>query len=159
MANYIIDTNIIVSANKKAIHLSENQNLKSSSFLQDIYQNESDCISVDSFGLIFKEYFRYSNRSGQPGIGDAFAKWLWLNQYNNLFCEQVCITPLDNYHMDFLEFPHVDSLKNFDKSDKKFVAVAISSHNSPEICNSCDSDWKKYELELKKYNIKIHYII
>jgi hypothetical protein len=43
-----------------------------------------------------------------------------------------------------VEFPRDESLRCFDLSDRKFVAVARNSKNHPEIVNAVDSDWDSF---------------
>lgn len=155
MSNYVIDTNIIAAANGKATHIFKNDVIKCQQFLIKIFSKQRDCISIDSIGLIFREYFKYSSLSGKPGIGDSFLKWLFLNQANPDICESVCVNLINGSDSDFKEFPIDDDLKGFDRSDKKFVAVAIASKKSPKICNACDSDWNNYAETLNKHGVKI----
>ena len=113
-------------------------------------------LSIDSSGLIFKEYFNHASRSGQPGIGDYFAKWLWDNQWNTSVCEQVEITP--DSDREFAEFPVDEALKNFDRSDRKFAAVAVSSAFDAVICNATDSDWWNFKDAFAKVGIRIKFL-
>ena len=64
-------------------------------------------------------------------------------------CEQVVI----NKDADggYEKFPHDEDLRDFDHSDRKFVAVAVQSCNSPVILNATDSDWRKHRESLEKY--------
>ncbi len=63
----------------------------------------------------------------------------------------------DKYNKYYLDFPKDSDLKNFDKSDRKFVAVAIASKINPEIVNAVDSDWRECEVSLKKY-VKLKFL-
>ena len=91
MANrcFIIDTNIFIAANGMADHLTEQEMNKCKLFIGSLF--DSSIVSLDLQGEIFQEYFNYMNRSGQPGISDAFAKYLWDRQYNKHHCEIVNI--------------------------------------------------------------------
>ena len=100
MNSFIVDTNVLVVANGKYQKANEDDVFECQNFLIDIRKRQ---LSVDSSELIFKEYFTHASRSGQPGIGDAFAKWLWYNQWNPSICEQVTITT--HPEREFLEFP------------------------------------------------------
>ena len=94
---------------------------------------------LDDKGLIFKECQKRLNFSGQPGLGDAFFKWLWENQANPQHCRIVPVT----VHADrvFSEFPDDPRLSSFDLSDRKFVAVALASETGPQVLNAVDRDW------------------
>jgi len=103
--------------------------------------------------LILGEYRRNLSPSGQPGSGDAFFKWLWNNQGNHDHCRRVNITPHDN--RGFAEFPDDPELEPFDNDDRKFVAVALASHNAPPILNATDSDWWEHRVALEGHGIRI----
>jgi len=92
---------------------------------------------------------------GQPGSGDAFFKWVWDHQSTSR-CEQVLITQISEY--EFAEFPDSESLMNFDKSDRKFVAVALTHPQKPSIANAVDSDWREHEQALAEHGIKIDFL-
>ena len=94
---------------------------------------------VDDKQLIFKEYLNRLSLSGQPGLGDAFFKWLWENQANPKHCRIVPIT--DHSDRGFAQFPDDPRLNSFDLSDRKFVAVALASGVGPHVLNETDTDW------------------
>ncbi|MCX6582421.1 MAG: hypothetical protein NT166_19795 [Candidatus Aminicenantes bacterium] len=157
MNSYIIDTNVLVVANDKYDKAGFEDVFECQRFLIDIQKNEKR-LSVDSLGLIFNEYFNHARMAGQPGIGDAFVKWLWDNQGYESICEQVEITPDTDGTRGFLEFPGEKSLENFDWSDRKFVAVAVSSKFDALICNASDSDWWIFKKPLEKVGVKIKFL-
>lgn len=157
MDSCVIDTNVLIVANNKHKNAGFKDVFECQQFLINI-KKEGKHLSIDSLGLIFKEYFTHANRAGQPGVGDAFAKWFFLNQWDNSICEQVDITPDIDGTREFLEFPEDSSLTNFDRSDRKFVAVAISSKFDAIICNACDSDWWDFKETLEKFGVKIKFL-
>lgn len=156
MKSVVIETNVIAVANEMA------------------NQADSDCIAacidalhtaqkkrkvvIDSSQLLFQEYFKYANRSGQPRTGDAFIKWLSDNQANTKRVESVSITPHSNDPDNFNEFPSDPSLSAFDRSDRKFVAVALSSKRNPIILNAVDSDWWNFSNQLKNAGVSVRFL-
>ena len=114
-------------------------------------------VAVDAGGLCFEEYFRYANRSGQPGAGDAFVRWLWENHCHPN-CERVQITSKSGSANDFEEFPDDPDLSDFDPSDRKFVAIAKASSHNPTILNASDTDWWHHRKPLEKNGIKINFL-
>jgi hypothetical protein len=112
---------------------------------------------LDAGNLCFDEYFRYASRSGQSKAGDAFARWLWENQYSN-HCERVEITPIAGKAKHFVEFPDDPALSEFDPSDRKFVAIAKASRYKPTILNAADTDWWHHRKTLKKNGITIDFL-
>ena len=117
---------------------------------------ESQRLLVDELGLILDEYMRNLNISGQPGLGDAFFKFIWDNQANERHCRKVAATP--NSERGFDEFPDDPSLSQFDMDDRKFVAVAIASGSVPKILNASDTDWRDYRQELGRHGVEIEFL-
>ena len=114
-------------------------------------------VLIDDGGLILAEYRHYLSHRGQPGVGDAFFKWLWDNQANPEHCRKVEITYVDGSEMDFVEFPADADLRAFDRSDRKFVAVAIASGVNPPILNASDTDWHIFRAPLARY-VTVHFL-
>jgi hypothetical protein len=152
----VIDTNVLVVANKESEqagpdHVIACVNALLKTQLQQI-------VAIDSKNRILNEYFYHANRSGQPGMGDAFAKWLFENQGHLERCELVDITPKTNDPEDFVEFPDDPDLAAFDRSDRKFVAVSLASKNKPKILNATDSDWWIFRYPLKKHGVIVKFL-
>ena len=145
--NFVIDTNVLRAANGKADHLTEKEELICINFLENLKNNKFR-VSWDSAFLIYDEYAKHCNHRGFPGTGDIFFKWLYDNQGHSNICECVDITKNGD---TFEEFPNDLELERFDKSDHKFVAVAIKSNFSPTIVNASDSDWHNHREILSKY--------
>ncbi len=93
---------------------------------------------LDSGDEIFTEYRNNLCLSGQPGVGDTFAKWVHDNQWNASKVTRVRITKNgDSYD----EFPDHDGLTRFDNSDRKFIAVANAHPAKPPVLQATDSKW------------------
>ena len=148
---YIVDTNVFIAANGMADQLNEADIDKCRLFVCSLF--EDTVVSVDMRGEIFEEYFSHMNRSGQPGIGDAFVKHLWDRQCDKNVCEMVnVIKNKDGMYEHILE---KGGLLQFDKSDLKFIAVYFGSQNKVVICNACDSDWENNRELLQEYQINV----
>jgi hypothetical protein len=113
---------------------------------------------IDDQRLILEEYRQHLSPGGQPGPGDAFFKWLWDNQRNPRYCEQIAITPTDDNGQSFAEFPDDPLLVDFDHSDRKFVAVALASGECPPICNAADTDWWEFRQSLSRHGIEVRFL-
>jgi len=153
MPAVVIDTNVLVAANDKSEQAGPDCVLACVEALEDVRAHRLTL--VDSGLRIFDEYRRNASLAGQPGLGDAFLKWLWSNQANPRHCEQVPITPKDNDPQDFREFPNDPNLSRFDRSDRKFAAVALASGRQPEILNATDSDWWHFREHLEANGLQI----
>ena len=117
---------------------------------------ESQILILDDLGLILNEYRRNLNPSRQHGLGHALFIWIWDNQDNERHCRKVKVTPNDERGFD--EFPDDPRLLNFDRDDRKFVAVAIASGSAPKILNASDTDWRIHRQELERHGVEIEFI-
>jgi hypothetical protein len=115
-------------------------------------------VLLDERGLILDEYRQHLSPSGQPGPGDAFFKWLWYNQANPEHCRQVPVTPIDDAHRSFEEFPDDPDLTGFDRNDRKFVAVALGSGEQAPILNATDRDWWEHRAALLRHGVQIQFL-
>lgn len=156
MKAIVVETNVIAVANEMADHADMACVGACINALETAQDKRK--IVIDSGQILFSEYFRYANRAGQPGLGDAFVKWLWDNQANVRHCERVDITSLNNDPGNFAEFPDDPNLQGFDRSDRKFVAVALAGRRKPKIINAVDTDWWHYKDELRNYGITIQFL-
>jgi hypothetical protein len=117
------------------------------------------CIIVfDKQQRILSEYRKYLSPSGQPGPGDLFMKWVWTNQANPGHCDQVDITARDGDQEDFEEFPDDPSLADFDRADRKYVAVVLASQRRPKILNASDTDWWDYRVPLQNHGVRVDFL-
>lgn len=93
MGDVVVDTNVPMVANGRAGQASDACVEASIDRLLAVQAN--DFVWVDADGLILEEYSRHLAHRGQPGVGDAFFKWLWDNQAVEAHCRRVEITPTD----------------------------------------------------------------
>lgn len=148
----LVDTNVGVTANYKS-SASDECALACIQTLRAI--TERGHLVLDDIGLIFEEYRRNMSMSGQPGVGDVFLRWVHDNQYNTDRCTRVRITPENG---SFNEFPAEEALKDFDRSDRKFVAVAAAHGENPPILVACDKDYWIAREALSAAGIRIEFL-
>lgn len=115
-----------------------------------------DPVVIDDDQFILDEYRKHCSFSGQPGLGDAFFKWLWNRQADPRYCRQVHITP--DPTREFVEFPADQRLRNFDRSDRKFVAVALAAGDSPPVFNASDTDWWHAREVLGEHGVTVRFL-
>lgn len=156
MAEVIFDTNVPMVANGQAGQASPG--CVATCIDRLVASRFTDVVVVDDRGLIFDEYQRNLAHSGQPGTGDAFFKWLWDNQANELHCRRVPITPIYPDPRGYLEFPSDPQLATFDFADRKFVAVAVSAQTSPVIVNASDTDWWDARHTLAEHGVVVDFV-
>lgn len=147
----IIDTNVPLVANGKTEQASPECRLACTKRLSEVQQR--GIVVLDNGWHILREYQKKLNGRGQPGVGDAFLKWLLTNWANPKHCKLIAITPLSESkeETNFAEFPDDPLLMGFDPSDRKFVAVAMAHPEHPPILNATDTDWQIYHKALEKY--------
>lgn len=153
----VIDTNVAIVANCSYEAASVNCEERCIQALLDARDGDG-VILVDDKQLIFKEYRKHLSHAGQPGVGDAFFRWLWNNQANPACCRQVMITHADPEGRVFEEFPDSPDLSGFDRSDRKFVAVALVSEENPNILNATDSDWWEFREVLLRHGLRLEFL-
>lgn len=156
MGFFVIDTNVPVVANAKSEQADPECVIACIDALFGIREN--GIIILDDARLILQEYMHNLSMSGQPGAGDSFMKWVWDMQANEKHCKRVHITPGESDPTDFAEFPKDDRLQNFDPSDRKFVTVALTSGDHPEILNAVDSDWANHFDALTQAGLRIRFV-
>ena len=148
---YVVDTNVCVVANFNH----ENISCIRECVKALIKIKDSGRLVLDANGCILKEY--RNNKSDDPqDIGNHFIMWAHDNQYNLDYCERVELSSTDPACNEFFQFPGDPRLKKFDRSDRKFLAVAAASTNNPTIINATDSrSWWKYRHVLSSlgYNV------
>lgn len=152
----VMDTNVSIVANGKTPQAGDRCVETCISTLLEL--RERHRLLLDEQGLILDEYRRHLSPSGQPGVGDAFFKWLWSNQSNPEHCRQVPLTLMASGRREFEEFPDDPALAAFDPSDRKFVAVSIASGESAPILNAADSDWWQHREALSRHGVEIQFL-
>lgn len=152
----VMDTNVAIVANGRTSQAGDQCVGNCINALIEI--REQRRVLLDDRGLILEEYRRNLSPSGQPGPGDAFFKWLWDNQGHLDHCRQIPVTPAKDDRRGFQEFPDDPDLASFDRSDRKFVAVAIASGERPSLLNATDTDWWNHRKALRRYEVTIRFL-
>lgn len=117
---------------------------------------ESETPLLDRLGLIFREYRRNLHPVGQPRAGHRFFEWLSQNRNNEDRCRQVSVTR--HNERGFAEFPDSEDLRDFDRDDRVFVAVAIATGTVPPVVNASDTDWWNHREALARHGVEIEFL-
>jgi len=155
MGAFIVDVNVAVAANGSHSRATPQHQI---ACIQALREARAGVLCLDDNDHILHEYRRNLSMSGQPGPGDEFMHWVHQNQANAAHCERVRIVPRDTGGTDFEEFPDDPDLAGFDRSDRKYVAVALSSSRDPEVINATDRDWWQFRKALKRHGVRIRFV-
>ncbi len=156
MRAFVVDTNVPVVANGKSEQADPNCVIACVKILDNI--RNDGVIVLDDGMLILREYMDNLSMSGQPGAGDLFLKWVWTVQADEDRCERVHLTADPHDSDDFDEFPDDADLADFDRSDRKFVAAALASRNTPVVLNAVDPDWAENHAALKRNGVTVLFL-
>lgn len=153
----IVDTNVLIAANREAVPQTSRQCEDECIRVLENLHAQSICL-VDNRWDILGEYIDQLDWISPNGVGAWFIREL-LNSKNSIErCRQIPITP--HPERGYEEFPDDPDLQDFDRSDRKFVAVAIASNEIPlpPIFNAADSDWKNDKTALQRHGIRVQQI-
>jgi hypothetical protein len=156
MNAFVADTNVPVVANGRSEQADADCVIACIDALGAIVAN--GIVVLDDAMRILHEYMSNLSMAGQPGAGDAFMKWVWSVQADVERCERVHLTRRCLESDDFDEFPDDIDLVAFDRSDRKFVAVALASRKKPTVLNAVDSDWAQSYNGLARHGIKVDFL-
>ena len=155
MSSVVIDTNVAVAANGK--HPPAGPGCVANC-IHALVSARQQLVLLDDGNRILEEYRRHLAHSGQPGVGDAFFRWLWDNQANPDRCRQIAITPVMGSETDFQEYPTDPDLAAFDPSDRKFIAVARGSDLAPDVLEATDSKWWPLRETFQRNGVSIRFL-
>ncbi len=151
----IVDTNVPTVANGKSNQATPLCVINCIAKLREIQQGQK-IVVLDEGWLVIREYQKNLSPKGQPGVGDAFLKWILTNQANPKCCQLIKITEISEYN--FAEFPDDSALENFDLSDRKWVALAVTHPDKPPILNAVDSDWRDFKAQLAVHGVRVEFL-
>ena len=148
MTIFVVDTNVAIAANGNQDADGDIQcHLSCIDKLENV--RTQGIVAVDDTGYIFREYLDHLCLSGKPGVGDAFVKHVYDSQYSNDRIQRVKVTLSDDDQKGFEELPK----NNFDRGDRKFLAVALVA--GAVVLNATDSDWSQSAALIKTLGVKV----
>jgi len=151
---FIVDTNVILVANRQHPDVSEECISSCSKQLQSIMA--SGRIALDSNFEIISEYQNKTQPNRGKGPGDVFLKWALQNNANTGRCDLIDLKP--HSIRGYESFPEDDRLSKFDPPDRKFVAVAAAHEAHPPILQAADSKWLGWAPALADHGIQVDFL-
>lgn len=143
----VVDTNVAVAANGRDTHADVACQLACVHAISKAYNKQQ--VVLDDGDLIMNEYAKHLHRSGEPGVGDAFFKYLFQHSDMPDYVRRVSLTPCDDVHQGFAELP----VNSFDPDDRKFLAAAVVANAT--IMNAMDSDWHEQRTLIERLGVAV----
>ena len=148
MTAFVVDTNVAIVANGgDGVHADEQCQLTCVMKLERLIKEQ--VVAVDVSGCILEEYRNHLCESGRPGTGDLFFKYVFDNQYQDARVKMVEVNPICDDRRGFKELPD----NTFDRSDRKFLAVAVAA--SAIVLNATDSDWNEHKSLTDRLGVEV----
>ncbi|MEO8602223.1 MAG: hypothetical protein ABI629_06575 [bacterium] len=152
----VVDTNVAMTANSANAGAPPGCVVASAKALHDVMAKGH--VFIDDGGRIVAEYRANLLAKGQPGPGDAFLKWLLTHEWGGEKVTRVPITQAADDDEDFRELPKPPEGTVYDRSDRKFLAVAAAHADRPPILQSFDSKWWGWRAALSASGLTIHFL-
>jgi len=156
MSAFVVDVNVAMVANLRASHADRKCVTACVDALEGICHQ--GIIVLDDGMRILSEYMNNLSMAGQPGVGDAFLKWVWENQAVATRCEKVALECRSTAPDAFVLFPDDPDLRHFDPSDRKYVAAALASAHKPQVLNAVDTDWWTHRDALRRNGVRLRFL-
>lgn len=150
----LVDTNVALAANGMS-SVPEDCAVACVAALLAVTRGERRLVLDEGYEIV-GEYLHKLQPKGQRGVGDAFAKWVATNWSNPAFCDLVAIELDDDG--EYVSFPRTGGLANFDRSDRKFVAVAAAHGGHPPILEAADSKWWGWQGALREVGLDVDFL-
>ena len=153
MTHAVVDANVPIVANgRDGAHHPDCQEACVDALMAIMQQG---CVYIDDGGEILIEYARHLHHRGQPGVGDAFFRFVMQNQGNRERVHMVEL-PIDEHSRDYVDFPADPRLTRFDPGDRKYAACAKKSRKP--VVNAVDSDWLEFHDALEQNGIVVRFL-
>lgn len=156
MKYVVVDTNVPLKAAN--MHPENDLDRKCShaclDFINDLVSSD-DILVVDAGREILNEYSKKIDTHAEDNVATVFLTWVLRGILTNKVYQQQ-INRAENGA--YLEFPSSETLKKFDKSDRKFVAVAKAHPNHPKIYNGSDTDWWIFKDALRCEGVEVVFL-
>lgn len=151
---WVVDTNVILVANGQHDGVDAETVRTCARWLQALMQTGR--LALDDRHEIVGEYLHKTHASDGVGVGDAFLRWVLHNQDNSARIDMVSVVP--HLEQGYESFPDDARLAAFDRSDRKFVAVARVHPERPPIWQATDSKWLDWAGPLADHGVSVRFL-
>ena len=147
MTAFVVDTNVPIVANGCAPQADGQCRSRCVGKLGFLMKH--GIVAIDDRGAILNEYINNFSRSGGRNVGDQFFIHVINKQYDETRVQRIAVTPIDDERRSFEELPE----NTFDRSDRKFLAVAVSAE--AVVLNATDSDWGEHKKLMDALGVEV----
>lgn len=157
----VVDTNVATTANDRNEGASADCRAACAQALHHMMTQGHVYIDDGGEGrqsAIVDEYRRNLSARGEPGPGDVFLKWLLSHEWSPKRVTRVPITAKADDSEDYEELPAPDDGTVYDRSDRKFLAVAAAHAKRPPILQALDSKWWGWQEALAAIGVDVHFL-
>ena len=151
---FVVDTNVLLVANEQHPGVSPECVIACIEALENLRLR--GVVVIDDQYEILSEYRQRTSPNTGNRVGDAFLKWLYQNSGNPDRVE--CVRIEQHSRRGYVGFPEDEDLDNFDRADRKFVAVASVHSDRPLILQAADSRWTQWAGSLAKHGISVQFL-
>lgn len=116
-------------------------------------------VAVDSPAtgeMVFKEYLDRLSKSPLDGIGKKLVVSLYHRRFDPSVCQIVSTAPCDDDETDFDDVPH--ALRDFDRDDHKWIAVALASPQHTAVFQALDGEWWERRADLLANGVEVQFL-
>lgn len=158
MGNKIImDTNVAAKAATRLAECKDEEldvQRKCMEFVKNFVDNPESKLVLDADYEIAKEY---RNRiSMKTDMGKIF--WNWFNAYLSRISFEDYLKLDKDSEENYVMFPLEERTKEFDLSDRKFVALSRTHSEHPTIVEATDGKWLGFKDVFEEYGVHIEFL-
>lgn len=159
MPHKIIDTNVPLTAAGDNDAADEACQLACVQTLQRIFKGDI-AVVIDAEGEAYREYRDNMHPDPKGGLAGQFLMYLINHRHDSTRFYRVKLRK--NVDGQYEDYPHDEALLEFDRSDRKWVAMAIrfkeDTQKDAPIVNAADRDWRLFQSQLENWDVQLEFL-
>ena len=152
MKDVIVDTNVLVVANRQNAQVAPSCVDACVAFVESALAEHVTLI--DRAGDILTEYYRNLKDGWPYELGKRYC--MALIQQQHVSTRVRIVDLLKSADGEYVDFPNTPGLATFDRSDRKFAALAKAT--GTPVTNATDSDWANFLPALTANGINVEFL-